>query len=53
MNGRQYRGYVYVDVEAVRTDSNLDYWVGLALSYNSKAKGLAFEKRRVEILVAC
>jgi len=38
MNGRQYRGYVYVDADAVRTDSNLDYWVGLALSYNSKAK---------------
>jgi TfoX/Sxy family transcriptional regulator of competence genes len=38
MNGRQYRGYVYVDAEAVRTDSDLNYWVGLALSYNSKAR---------------
>lgn len=38
MKGRQYRGYVYVDAEAVETKGDLEYWVGLALDYNSKAK---------------
>lgn len=36
MRGRQYRGFVYVDAEAVRTKASLDYWVGLALDYNEK-----------------
>jgi TfoX/Sxy family transcriptional regulator of competence genes len=38
MKGRQYRGYVYVDAEAVKTKSDLEYWIGLALDYNKKAK---------------
>jgi TfoX/Sxy family transcriptional regulator of competence genes len=35
MKGRQYRGYVYVDAEAVKSKRDLDYWIGLALSYNT------------------
>ena len=42
MKGRPYLGFVYVDAEAVRTDSDLDYWVGLALSYNDRAEDLTF-----------
>ncbi len=38
MKGRQYRGYVYVGTEAVRTKSELEYWVRRALEYNKKAK---------------
>ncbi|MHB8404995.1 MAG: TfoX/Sxy family protein [Gammaproteobacteria bacterium] len=38
IKGRQYRGYVYVDAEAVKTEGDLKYWVGLALGYNKKAK---------------
>jgi hypothetical protein len=41
MKGRDYRGYVYVEAEAVRTNSDLNYWVGLALDYNNKAKASA------------
>jgi TfoX/Sxy family transcriptional regulator of competence genes len=41
MKGRQYRGYVYVDAEAVKTKSALEYWVDLALEYNNKAKAAA------------
>ena len=37
MRGRQYRGFVHIDAEAVRTKASLDYWVGLALDYNEKA----------------
>lgn len=39
MNGREYRGYIYVDAAAVRTKRSLDYWIELALDYSSKAKG--------------
>jgi hypothetical protein len=35
MKGRQYRGYVYVDVKAVSSKRDLDYWIGLALDYNT------------------
>ena len=34
MKGRQYRGYVYVNTDAVKTKSALKYWVDLALNYN-------------------
>jgi|SRR5215469_7004057 len=37
MKGREYRGFVYVDAKTLRTDSELDYWVRLALDYNDKA----------------
>ena len=38
MRGRDFRGYLYVDAEAVQTKDDLEYWIGLALDYNSKAK---------------
>ena len=41
MKGREYRGYLYVSAEAVKTKSALEYWVDLALEYNNKAKGAA------------
>lgn len=34
MKGREYRGYVHVDAESVRTQRALKYWVDLALKYN-------------------
>ena len=37
MKGRQYRGYVYVDAESVRTNRALKYWLDLALDYNEVA----------------
>ena len=35
MRGRQFRGYVYVAAEAVKTSRALKYWVDLALDYNT------------------
>lgn len=46
MKGRSYRGFVYVDAEAVKAARDLDYWVGLALEYNSKAKASTRKGRR-------
>jgi TfoX/Sxy family transcriptional regulator of competence genes len=38
MNGREYRGYVHIDAEALSTKADLDHWVKLALDFNSRAK---------------
>jgi TfoX/Sxy family transcriptional regulator of competence genes len=38
MKGREYRGWVYVAAAAVETKRELEYWVGLSLEYNTKAK---------------
>ena len=46
MKGRQYRGYVYVDAEAVRAKRDLDYWIGLALDYNDRAKASTRKRNR-------
>jgi len=46
MKGRQYRGYVHVDADAVGTKGDLDYWVGLALDYNHKAKASTRKRKR-------
>ena len=45
MKGRQYRGYVYVDAATVRTKGELDYWIGLALDYNRKARAATRKHR--------
>jgi TfoX/Sxy family transcriptional regulator of competence genes len=46
MKGRQFRGYVHVDAEAVRTKDELGYWIGLALDYNRKARAAPRKKRQ-------
>jgi len=43
MKGREYRGFVHVDADALKTKRDLDYWVKLALDYNARAKA---SKRR-------
>jgi TfoX/Sxy family transcriptional regulator of competence genes len=46
MKGRPYRGYVYVDAAVLTTESDLEYWVGLALDYNPKARASTRKRRR-------
>jgi TfoX/Sxy family transcriptional regulator of competence genes len=36
--GKIMKGYVFVDIDALKTKKQLDYWVGLALEFNKKAK---------------
>ena len=45
MKGREYRGYVHIDAEALSTKAGLDHWVKLALDFNSRAKASARKKR--------
>jgi TfoX/Sxy family transcriptional regulator of competence genes len=36
--GKIMKGYVFVDIDALNTKKKLDYWVQLALEFNTKAK---------------
>lgn len=36
--GKIMKGYVFVDTAVLNTKTQLDYWVQLALSFNTKAK---------------
>jgi TfoX/Sxy family transcriptional regulator of competence genes len=50
MKGREYRGYVHVDADALKSLSALEYWIGLSLEYNGRApasRGKARQQRRV------
>ena len=38
MKGRKYTGYVHVDKEVIKTKTDFDYWIGLALDNNKRAK---------------
>jgi len=38
MKGREYRGYVRINADALSTEGDLDYWIRLALDFNSRAK---------------
>jgi TfoX/Sxy family transcriptional regulator of competence genes len=38
MRGREYRGFLYVDEEALKAPRDLKYWVDLCLDYNKRAK---------------
>ena len=36
--GKVMKGFVYVDIDALKTKSKLEYWVRMALDYNKVAK---------------
>ena len=36
--GRPMKGYVMVDEIGMRSKKDLDYWIGLCLEFNKKAK---------------
>ena len=38
MKGREYKGYVYINEEGMKTKKDFDFWIGLALAFNKKAK---------------
>ena len=38
MKGREYKGYGYINQEGIKSKENLNYWIGLALDFNKKAK---------------
>ncbi len=38
MKAREYPGYVRVSEDVLRSKKDLDYWLGVALEFNSRAK---------------
>lgn len=46
MNGREYRGYVYVGPEGTARKEDFEVWIGLALAYNPFAKASPKRKKR-------
>ena len=45
MKGREYRGYVYVNEEGIKTKKDLYYWIGLALEFNKLARSSKKKKK--------
>ncbi len=43
--GRIMKGYVFVDINALNTARKLEYWIDLALQFNSKAKASKKKKK--------
>jgi TfoX/Sxy family transcriptional regulator of competence genes len=43
--GKIMKGYVFVDIDALNTKKKLDYWVQLALEFNSKAQSSRKRKK--------
>ena len=46
MKGRQYKGYVYVSEEGMQSKKDFDYWIGLALDFNKRAKAAPKRKKK-------
>ena len=34
MKGREYKGYIYVSEESLKTEADIEYWINLALDFN-------------------
>jgi TfoX/Sxy family transcriptional regulator of competence genes len=45
MKGREYKGYVYINEEGMKTKKDFDSWIGLALEFNKKAKASKKKKK--------
>ena len=44
MKGREYKGFVYIREEGMKSKKDFDYWIALALDFNKRAK--ASKKKR-------
>lgn len=38
MKGRDYKGYVYINEEGIKTKKDFDFWIDRSLEFNKKAK---------------
>lgn len=44
--GKPMKGYVYVSEDGLKTKKDFDYWIGLSLEFNKKAKASKKIKKR-------
>lgn len=45
MKGREYKGYGYISEEGIKSKKDFDYWVGLCLEFNKRAKASKKKKK--------
>ena len=45
MKGRDYKGFIYVSGDGMKEKRDFDYWIGLALDFNQRAKASKQRKR--------
>jgi len=45
MRGREYKGFVYVSEEGIKTKKDLEYWIQLAVDFNKLAKSSKKKKK--------
>jgi len=38
MNGKEFSGYCYVGPDGIKTRKSLEFWIGLCLDFNNRAK---------------
>ena len=43
--GKPMKGYVFVSHDGMKTQKQLDYWIGLCLEFNKKAKAAKKKKK--------
>ena len=46
MKSREYKGYIYVDEAGIKTKKDFEYWVGLSLDFNNRAKATPKKKKK-------
>jgi hypothetical protein len=46
MKSREYKGYIYVEEAGIKTKKDFEYWVGLSLDYNNRAKVTPKKKKK-------
>jgi hypothetical protein len=46
MKGREYKGYCYVHPEGFKSKKDFEYWVGLCVAFNEKAKSSKKGKKK-------
>src|ERR1051325_807379 len=45
MKGREYKGYIYVSEEGIKSKKEFDEWVNLCLDFNKRAKASKKKKK--------
>ena len=46
MKGREYKGYVLVDEDGIKTKKDFEFWIQLALDFNIRAKAAPKKKKK-------
>ena len=46
MKGKVFKGFCYVSPEGIRTKANFEFWVGLCLDFNERAKSSKKKKAK-------